>query len=549
MKQKLTMIGVTAIAVGTVLDAVATELITNGSFEELTGTVTENSGVWQAFTASFYCPGWTANGTGISTEKDTRTWKNRSAPKGNNVCIFGNEKSMTQTFTVDASSAGLCWVSFLYASRPSYPNTHIYVAIDGQVLGHVDCGSSTVFRHALMEAELAVGTHTLVISNSNAHIAGNTKGNAAIDAVSITPKRDLIFNGSFEEYTGTITKNSGVWQAFDEDFYCPGWTAGGTGISTETDTTVWKDRSAPDGTNACIFGANKSMTQTFTVDAASAGPCLVSLMYAVRNGYSGASFHVNIDGVEVGQVACGSTTAFRRSVMETNLSVGEHTLVIGNDSVNAVLDAVSITPKTALIVNGSFDLGTVDANSGTYSSAENDAGHSNPGWTVTGKSGLAKIGYPSDAMWASSELEGAGKYSMYLQTANYTYGGTDRQLPAVSVRQSFDVDKTGVYELRFSYAARPYNNYVGGQIFARVYSGDGVGGEMIWERFVIANSKTAFSEFVGTVKFYSTGRYSLEFYAPQLEYSTTAANEKDSVIDNVSLRFLRKIAGTIVSFY
>ena len=72
---------------------------------------------------------------------------------------------------------------------------------------------------------------------------------------------------------------------------------------------------------------------------------------------------------------------------------------------------------------------------------------------------------------------------------------------------------------------------------------------MIWERFVIANSKTAFSEFVGTVKFYSTGRYSLEFYAPQLEYSTTAANEKDSVIDNVSLRFLRKIAGTIVSFY
>ena len=124
----LTMIGAAAIVVGTVLDAVATELITNGSFDEYTGTITKNSGAWQAFDASFYCPGWTANGTGISTEKDTSTWKNRSAPKGNNVCIFGNEKSMTQTFTVDASSAGPCWVSFLYASRPSYPNTHIYVA-------------------------------------------------------------------------------------------------------------------------------------------------------------------------------------------------------------------------------------------------------------------------------------------------------------------------------------------------------------------------------------------------------------------------------------
>ena len=546
MKKLLTMIGAAVVvAVGTAFDAIATELVTNGSFEEYTGTITKNSGVWQAFDASFYCPGWTANGTGISTEKDTSTWKDRSAPKGNNVCIFGSNKSMSQTFTVDAVSAGPCWISFLYAARPgsSYSGGRFHVVIDEDYVGQVDCGSSTAFRPAIMVKDLSVGPHTLVISNSANH--------AALDAVSITPKRDLIFNGSFEEHAGAITSsdNGGKWKAFDTNFYCPGWTAGGTGISTETDTTVWKDRSAPDGTNVCIFGANKSMTQTFTVDAASAGPCLVSLMYAVRNGYSGASFHVNIDGVEVGQVACGSTTAFRRSVMETNLSVGEHTLVIGNDSVNAVLDAVSITPKTALIVNGSFDLGTVDANSGTYSSAENDAGHSNPGWTVTGKSGLAKIGYPSGAMWASSELEGAGKYSMYLQTANYTYGGTDRQLPAVSVSQSFDVDKTGVYELRFSYAARPYNNYVGGQIFARVYSGDGVGGEMIWERFVIANSKTAFSEFVGTVKFYSTGRYTLEFYAPQLEYSTTAANEKDSVLDNVSLTYKSDIKGMIISFH
>ena len=72
---------------------------------------------------------------------------------------------------------------------------------------------------------------------------------------------------------------------------------------------------------------------------------------------------------------------------------------------------------------------------------------------------------------------------------------------------------------------------------------------MIWERFVIANSMTAFSEFVGTVKIYSTGRYTLEFYAPQLEYSTTAENEKDSVLDNVSLTYKSGIKGMIISFY
>jgi len=539
MKKLLTMIGAAAVAVGTALDANATELVTNGSFEELTGTVTKNSGAWQAFDASFYCPGWTANGTGISTEKDTSTWKDRSAPKGNNVCIFGSNKSMSQTFTVDAVSAGPCWISFLYAARygSSYSGGRFHVVIDEDYVGQVDCGSSTAFRPAIMVKDLSVGPHTLVISNSANH--------AVLDAVSITPKRDLIFNGSFEEYTGTITGNSGMWQAFGEDFYCPGWTAGGTGISTETDTTVWKNRSAPDGTNVCIFGANKSMTQTFTVDADSAGPCLVSFMYAVRKGYSGAVFHVNMDGVEVGSVECGSVTAFRRAIMETNLSVGEHTLVIRNDSVNAVLDAVSIIPKKDLIVNGSFDSGTVDANSGTYSRADEDTGHSNPGWTVTGRAGLAKPGYPSGAAWASSQLAGTGIYSLYIQTANYS----GRELPPVSVSQTFNVAAPGVYELNFSYASRPFSSNSGGMIYARVYKGEGLEGELIWEKFVTATSLNEFQYFAGNLKLYDAGKYTLQFYAPQLEYIATGENNRCSVIDNVSLRFHHKIMGFIISFH
>jgi len=249
--------------------------------------------------------------------------------------------------------------------------------------------------------------------------------------------------------------------------------------------------------------------------------------------------------VEVGSVECGSVTAFRRAIMETNLSVGEHTLVIGNDSVNAVLDAVSITPKTALIVNGSFDLGTVDANSGTYSRADEDAGHSNPGWTVSGNAGLAMPGYPSGAEWASSQLEGTGIYSLYIQTANYS----GRELPPVSISQTFNVAAPGVYELNFSYASRPFSSNSGGMIYARVYKGEGLEGELIWEKFVTATSLNAFQHFVGNLKLYDSGKYTLQFYAPQLEYIATGENNRCSVIDNVSLRFLRKIAGLIVSVY
>ena len=542
-----------------------TELVTNGSFEEYTGTISQQSGKYENLSATFTLNDWNPVGSvGLSSTLDTTVWKNVANVKGNVACYFQKNSSLSQTINV--TEAGTYRVSFRYASRLSpqyYGKGRFYIEIDGAEVGHADCGTDTTFRTAVMETELSAGEHTLVVRHSNElSTDADKRANSVIDGVSITLKDDLLFNGGFEGYMGVMPASGSTAHFFGADatHNADGWVGTSYGLSEASSPYLKGGNGRPfEGSAALHFNGLKEISQTVAIPET--GTYEISFVYAPRNlaNYAGGRVNVWIDDVKVGYVDCDTTTMeFRRYMVRTQITSGSHVFKLSHTLDNPVsasntpcsaVDDVSLKAVDNLIMNGSFEKGTVYANSGTYSSAENDAGHSNPGWTVTGKSGLAKIGYPSGAMWASSELEGAGKYSMYLQTANYTYGGTDRQLPAVSVSQSFDVDKTGVYELRFSYAARPYNNYVGGQIFARVYSGDGVGGEMIWERFVIANSKTAFSEFVGTVKFYSTGRYTLEFYAPQLEYSTTAANEKDSVLDNVSLTYKSDIKGLIISFH
>ena len=42
----------------------------------------------------------------------------------------------------------------------------------------------------------------------------------------------------------------------------------------------------------------------------------------------------------------------------------------------------------------------------------------------------------------------------------------------VSFAVAAPAPKSGVYELRFSYASRPYNGYRGGTIYARIYRGE-----------------------------------------------------------------------------
>ena len=65
----------------------------------------------------------------------------------------------------------------------------------------------------------------------------------------------------------------------------------------------------------------------------------------------------------------------------------------------------------------------------------------------------------------------------------------------------------------------------------------------MWERSVVATSLNAFQQFVGEAKLRKGGKYTLEFYAPQPEYIENAENNLNSVLDNVSLEYSRKIPG------
>ena len=153
-------------------------------------------------------------------------------------------------------------------------------------------------------------------------------------------------------------------------------------------------------------------------------------------------------------------------------------------------------------------------------------------------------GYPSSSPWVSSNLSPTGKYSLFMHTANYN----GRILDAASTWQSFNVATQGVYELRFSYASRPSSYYTGGEIRVRVYKGEGTAGSLVYERSVTADSLTAFEEFVGNVKFHEPGKYTLQFYAPQPEYTETAENNRGVVIDNVSVEYAGKLPGLMIIF-
>ena len=441
----------------------------------------------------------------------------------------------------------------------AYGKGRFYIEIDGVEVGHADCGTSTVFRTALMETELAAGEHTLVIRHSNElSTDGEKRSNSVIDGISITPKADLLFNGGFEGYIGVIPSNHSI--VADGSHNADGWIGTSDGLSEAGSPLLEGGRGSPfEGSTAIHFNGAKEISQDVEIPVA--GAYEISFAYAPRNlvHYAGGRVNVWIDDVKVGYVDCDATTMkFRRYVVRTQIAAGSHVFklthtldnpVNPNNTPCSAIDDVSLRPVDNLIMNGSFDLGTVDNSKnsgGNWETWSQGGGYSNPGWVSSGSCGLAKPGYPSSASWASTNLSPTGVYSLFMQTANYTYNWTTRIIDAASTSQSFDVAASGVYELRFSYASRPYNHYKGGMIYARVYKGEGLEGELIWERSVTANSLTSFEQFVENVKFSKPGKFTLQFYAPQPEYSETAENNRGVVVDNVSLCFLRKFKGLVI---
>ena len=538
-----------ALAASACFQLTAAELITNGGFESYTGTIP--SAHYGNASESLYVHGW--EGTyGLSSASSPFLEGGSGSPYEGSVAVhFNGVKEISQQ--VNVADAGLYEISFAYAPRNKahYAGGRINVWIDDVKVGYVDCDAATIkFRRCMMRVRIAFGSHVFKLSHTLDHpVSANNTPCSVIDAVSIVEAEDdnLIANGGFESYIGTL---SGIEAAFSDSFKVDTWKYDtGCGLATTNSNYLQYQKGSPfEGNVSYWFNNAHSVSQTVFV--AESGDYDISFAYAPRHTqwYYNGRIRVFLDDEEVGEYAdCDrATSKFRNHLFRTHVSAGLHVFMLKHTTENpadgshvpcSAVDAVSFRAANTLLLNGNFDAGNVVANNGGYSGST-DSGYANPGWTTSGNCGLAKPGVPDNARLVSSSID-TGVYSMFILTANYN----GRQNPPVSISQSFTAPKAGVYQLRFSYASRPYSQYKGGTIYARIYRGEGLEGAKVWERSVVATSLNAFQQFVGEAKLYSSGKYTLEFYAPQPEYIESGENNLNSVIDNVSLEYSRKIQG------
>ena len=545
-----------AVAASASFQLTAAELITNGGFDECEEGCTPPA-QFQNLSASLKLSGWTWGGSvGMSKSYSNCPWLRVGTLNGDYAIYFQKIASITQT--IDVVEAGTYVASFGYIARADntcYGNGRFYAEIDGVEIGHADCGlERSKFRLARFTTTLSAGSHVFVIRHTNElSTDGEKRSNSILDAVSLQSATEvgadnLLGNASFENHTGF--PYTSMFEGFANGINIEDWTAdtGGTGLAKGS--SAYLVGSPYDGSFVLFFnGDERSVSQQISVSEE--GDYVVSFSYAARDTryYYGGRVYAEVDGESAGYVDCTAVATYRRAMFWKHLTAGDHTFTLrhtleADTEVGHVpcstVDDVAVRMSDTLLLNGNFDAGTASASAKCSASTAGE--YSNPGWTVSGNAGLAMPGYPSNAKFVSSSID-SGVYSMYILTANYTNGTAEKRIPPVSISQSFTAPKAGIYQLRFSYASRPYNHYKGGTIYARIYNGEGLEGEKVWERSVVATSLNAFQQFVGEAKLRKGGKYTLEFYAPQPEYIENAENNLNSVLDNVSLEYSRKIPG------
>ena len=532
-----------------------TDLLFNGGFEGYMGAI-NNASFGPPVTTAVNADGWNGVSHGFSKAGSPFLEGGSGSPfEGSMAVHFNGVGEVSQNVKIPED--GTYEISFVYAPRnkANYAGGRVNVWIDDVKMGYAYCDALTLkFWRCTIRVPMTAGSHVFKLTHTldNPVSSSNTPC-SAIDDVSIVKVDgdNLLANGGFEDYIGTL---SGIEAVFSDSIKVDTWKyEGGTGLATTNSNFLSNRSGSPyEGNVSLYFNGAHSVSQTVYV--AETGDYDISFAYAPRDtaNYYGGRLRVVVDGEEVcDYVSCdNSTSTFRRYMTRIPISAGLHVFQLrhtiedhktGYTACSAV-DAVDMRAADALLLNGDFDAGSVLESSGW--SMSTDGAYSNPGWVAAGQCGLARAGYPSGSAWASSNLSPTGKYSLFMHTANYK----GRILDAASAMQSFDVTTKGVYELRFSYASRPFDNYKGGKIYARVYKGEGVEGDLIWERSVTADSLTAFEEFVGNVKFHEPGKYTLQFYAPQPEYTETAENNRGVVIDNVSVEYAGKLPGLMIIF-
>lgn len=295
---------------------------------------------------------------------------------------------------------------------------------------------------------------------------------------------ELIANGSFESYTGTVSEHNGDWESLSKNnFTLSGWTCGWASSNGDVGLTkasgVWLKSGIVmfEGEYALYMQKVSSITQT--IDVATAGRHEISFGFVARphatspNAYVNGILHVEIDGVEAGKVSCGTyVNHFQLARIGADISAGQHVFVIRHDpSENAnactAIDNVSVKLKAAdtfdesagsLLTNGSFERcdsfplfqygALLDVGTRTnWLSNVNVNGLT--GWTSTQ---LMRTGMtmPPSSM-AKTEAAADGDFALWF----YRDG---------ALSQNFTAPETGRYEISFKFAPRSSSRTAGSTI-------------------------------------------------------------------------------------
>ena len=165
-----------------------------------------------------------------------------------------------------------------------------------------------------------------------------------------------------------------------------------------------------------------------------------------------------------------------------------------------------------LLLNGSFDEGSVTANSGSWDYFGN-TGVTNPDWNWTGGGGLTVAGNT----WLGSGNPNIGKYALFIQREGRVY-------------QDVNISESGYYDWSFKCAKRA-GKYNGNYMEAYLIKLDGGGNETVTNRIASTTpTNDNFWRYVGSVKIDEPGTYRFMIYQP------TASADVSNCYDDFVLR-------------
>ncbi len=358
---------------------------------------------------------------------------------------------------------------------------------------------------------------------------------------------NLVRNGDFEatDLTSDYTfANDAAWTN------CMHWTCNpNNGIVGLTKSTVstWVPKDMDIGTYAMVMRTHANGDAAYAEQMlyiTSPGTYRLRFAYITCNGDKdrrGATFYARLIKGSVTNTICTlSTSDLSKRFYSGTVNVSEPgawTLQFyqpaGTKVLSTNFDDVEfkrVNVERNLLVNGSFDQGTVTQNSGKYSYA-NQGGFNNPGWNCDG----ANMGLTTaNNTWVQSGVD-VGTYAAYLRTAA---GSGDAWLA-----QTVQVATPGIYRLSFAYSVCYNTGRRGEPVEVRIIH-NGVT-NLVGKVTAPANfGKLYFSTFVNM---FESGAWTLQFW--QKGTHLTGSAVRSTNIDDVMLELTQgmtvKTGGTL----